>query len=304
MARQTKKSQRKPPPPARRQGRKFWILITTAVAALVAALVAIPLLGDDRSASDAITQRGLVHIHGLGMNPSDGALYIATHTGMWRMSPGGSEPEPVGKSHQDTMGFTIVGPNHFLGSGHPDNLNQPSLLGLIESTDSGSSWKPISLLGEADFHVLRAVGKRVYGYDASHGRLLISRDMGRSWTNLQPPGPLIDLVVNPSEPTRLFASTDRALVTSTNAGRTWKAVGAGAGLLAWPTAPRMLLVDGNGALHVSRDAGSTWRQVGEVGSQPAAFLAVSAKELYVALHDGTIKRSQDGGETWRVSSAS
>jgi hypothetical protein len=85
------------------------------------------------------------------------------------MSPDASEPEPVGESHQDTMGFTIVGPNHFLGSGHPDNLSQPSLLGLIESKDSGSSWKPISLLGDADFHVLRAVGRRVYGYDASHG---------------------------------------------------------------------------------------------------------------------------------------
>jgi len=135
MARKAKrKSQHKPQPPARGQGRKFWIVIAAAAAGLVAALVAVPLLRDENTEADAITQQGLVHVHGLGVNPSDGALYIATHTGMWRVSPGGTKPEPVGTSHQDTMGFTIVGADHFLGSGHPDNLNQPPLLGLIEST--------------------------------------------------------------------------------------------------------------------------------------------------------------------------
>jgi len=261
------------------------------------------LLRDENTEADAITQQGLVHVHGLGVNPSDGALYIATHTGMWRVSPGGTKPEPVGTSHQDTMGFTIVGADHFLGSGHPDNFNQPPLLGLIESTDSGSSWKPISLLGHADFHVLRALGSRVYGYDASHGRLLISHDKGRSWTNLRPPEPLIDLVVNPSQPRRLFASTARVLITSADEGRTWKAVAPGAGLLAWPTSKRMFLVDGRGRVHVTANTGSAWKKLGQVGGQPTAFLAISPTDLYVALHDGTIKRSQDGGATWKIRSA-
>jgi hypothetical protein len=36
------------------------------------------------------------------------------------------------------MGFTIVGPNRFLGSGHPDLRDDlPPLLGLIESTNRG-----------------------------------------------------------------------------------------------------------------------------------------------------------------------
>jgi hypothetical protein len=298
MARQAKRKS-EPAPPARDKGRKFWIAIAAVAAGLVAALVA--LLGDKNAEPDAAAQ-GLMHVHGLGVNPSDGALYIATHTGMWRISADGTKPEPVGKSRQDTMGFTIVGANHFLGSGHPDNFDQPPLLGLIESTDSGSSWKPISLLGDADFHVLRAVGRRVYGYDASHGRLLISHDKGRSWTHLQPPEPLIDLVVDPSLPRRLFASTERVLMTSTDEGRTWKAVTPGAGLLAWPSSERMFLVDGRGSVHVTANAGATWRKIGQIGGQPAAFLAVSPTELYVALHDSTIKRSHDGGATWAVRS--
>jgi hypothetical protein len=47
--------------------------------------------------------------------------------------------------------------------------------------------------------------------------------------------------------------------------------------------------------------GKRWRRIGEVGGQPAAFEA-EAEFLYVALHDGTIKRSRDGGRTWVVRS--
>ena len=54
----------------------------------------------------------------------------------------------------------------------------PPLLGLIESTDAGKTWEPISLLGEADFHVLRSAGKHVYGYDASNDRLLAEHRRG------------------------------------------------------------------------------------------------------------------------------
>lgn len=43
-------------------------------------------------------------------------------------------------------------------------------------------------------------------------------------------------------------------------------------------------------------------ETGEVGGQPAALLAVGKDELYVALHDGTIKRSTDGGANWTVPS--
>jgi hypothetical protein len=120
---------------------------------------------------------GPAHVHGLGVNPADGALFIATHTGLYRVDEADQRAKRVGERFQDTMGFTIVGPNRFLGSGHPDinearEKNLPSLLGLIESIDSGETWQPISLLGEADFHVLRFAGERVYGDDSSNDRLL------------------------------------------------------------------------------------------------------------------------------------
>ncbi|MEX2210242.1 MAG: hypothetical protein WD689_00560 [Gaiellaceae bacterium] len=250
---------------------------------------------------------GPVHVHGLGINPADGALFIATHTGLYRVGADVQKAQRVGESFQDTMGFTILGPDRFLGSGHPDvneaiERNLPPHLGLIESSDAGESWRNVSLLGEADCHVLRFAGERVYCYDASNDRLLASGDRGRSWQELAKPGPLIDLVVAPSRPGRLIVTTPGGLFESVDSGASWRQVSDAAALLAWPELDRLYLVAGGGQVFASPDGGRTLQHRGEVGGEPAAFLAVDAGDLYVALHDGTIKRSADGAATWTVRS--
>ena len=55
-------------------------------------------------------------------------------------------------------------------------------------------------------------------------------------------------------------------------------------------------------MFASRDGGRQLEHQGEIGGQPAALVAEGPSELYVALHDGTIKRSTDGGATWTVRS--
>ncbi len=246
---------------------------------------------------------GPVHVHGLGRNPADGALFIATHTGLYRVANGERKAERVGEGRQDTMGFTIVGPDHFLGSGHPDNTSQPPLLGLIESGDAGHTWESISLLGEADFHVLRLAEDRVYGFDSSNGRLLVSEDTGRTWSERTAPTSLLDIAVNPSNPRDLVASSQEGLFGSADGGRAWKLLNPTPGLLAWPRADRLYLLDAAGDLHVSELEGRTWRPGGSIGGEPAAFTANTPRELYAALHDGTIKRSVNGGQSWTVRSA-
>jgi photosystem II stability/assembly factor-like uncharacterized protein len=234
-------------------------------------------------------------------------LFIATHTGTYRVPPDAEKAERVGDSRQDTMGFTIVGPNRFLGSGHPDpeamrEQNLPPNLGLIESTDGGRTWTPISLLGQADFHVLRSRGNRVYGFDSTNGRLLVSKDRGRTWSGRPIPGRLIDLAVHPQRSSHVVAASERGLIASTDDAGSWRPLGGKLGLLAWPVPSRLLLVDAAGAVHASRDSGKRWSVIGDIGGQPAAFLAQSADELYAALHDGTVKRSADGGRSWDVHS--
>ena len=251
---------------------------------------------------------GPVHVHGLGINPADDALFIATHTGLFRVDRTSRKAERVGDRHQDTMGFSIVGPNRFLGSGHPDAREQelPPLLGLIESTDAGGTWKPISLLGDADFHVLRSTGSYVYGYDASNDRLLASEDAGRSWDEHDKPAPILDLAPDPSGPRRLVATMigdlAEGMYASQDGGKSWARLGAAVGLLAWPTPGRLYLIDGRGRTMISSAGGRELETRGNVGGQPAALLAAGKDELYVALHDGTIKHSTDGGRSWTVRS--
>jgi hypothetical protein len=268
--------------------------------------------GEETFTGIATDDPGPVHVHGLGLNPEDGALFIATHTGLYRIEEGEISAKRVGEKYQDTMGFTIAGPDLFLGSGHPDARDlqngTPPLLGLIRSKDAGRTWTPVSLSGEADFHVLRYLGKRVYGYDATNDRLMISGDAGKTWTERQPPASIIDLAADPDDPDHIVATTAgelpgaQGLQDSGDGGATWTKLGDPVGLLVWPSAQRLYLVDARGFVSVSADGGKSFNIVGDIGGEPAAFMAVDGRELYVALHDGTIKVSHDAGETWSLRS--
>ncbi len=243
---------------------------------------------------------GPVHVHALGVNPSDGALFIAAHTGLFRLGPSAPRLARVGDRRQDMMGFTVVGRDRFLGSGHPDLREMlPSLLGLIESENSGESWQPVSLLGDADFHVLRARGDHYVGYDSSRGRVMVSADRGKSWRAHHFDGPLFDLVIGPGRALLLLATTPSQLIVSRNGGRSWGGISETTGLLAWPQRDRLYLLASDGRLWLSPDRGRRWKELGEIGGHPTAF-SVARQRMYAALHDGTIKTSIDDGRSWRL----
>jgi hypothetical protein len=262
--------------------------------------------GDENGAPAVpISDPGPIHVHGLGVNPRDGALFIATHTGLFRAGAGESKASRVGDRYQDTMGFTVVGPDRFLGSGHPDGRTaDPPFLGLIESDDAGRTWEPVSLRGDADFHVLEASGDVIYGfgsdYDSRRNQFLVSTDGGKTWDEREVPEPLISLAVHPREPRRLIAAGERGLYESPDGARRWVPLGGEPALVDWQTPGQLALVTMRGTAMTSRD-GRTWTPGGSIGGQPAAFEA-EQDGLYVALHDGTVKRSTDAGRSWTVRS--
>lgn len=286
--------------------RRHAIWLALPLVAAVAVAAAAVWTGNDGRGPASEAEAGPVHVHGLGVDPADGALFIATHTGLFRSGAGDRTAVRVGGSFQDTMGFTVVGPSRFLGSGHPDlREDLPPLLGLIESTDAGETWEPVSLLGDADFHTLRFAHGRVYGYDVTNDRLLVSRDRGRTWSELSRPGPIADLAVDPSDAAHLIAAAQSqlgpALFESLDGGASWKPVASLTGLLAWPDQDRLYVVSPGGEVFAMPE-GRRLELRGKTGGEPAALIA-DGPDLYVALHDGTIERSTDGGRSWQLRSA-
>lgn len=283
--------------------------LTAAVAALAITGCA---AGTDRAAGGGRAEPlapldvepGVVHVHGLGVDPGDGTLYAATHSGLFRI-PDQGDAERVANRVQDTMGFSVVGPGHFIGSGHPDSREddvRPPLLGLIESDDAGQTWKRLSLHGKADFHALAAAHGQVYGYDSTSETFMVSKDK-REWDR-RSRLPMLTFAVDPATAEGVVASTQRGLVSSSDGGRTWSPVTNAPPLavVSWTEGAGLYGVAGDGAVHRSEDGGRTWQRTGSAGGEPEALAvdirAAGAARVHVAVHGRGIVVSTDGGMTF------
>lgn len=273
-------------------------LVAATAVLTVAAVVGAVLLGSGRDDSDATeTPRaplGMAHVHGLGLD--DGELLAGTHHGAFRVAEDGSVTQ-VGPS-QDFMGFTVVGPDHYLASGHPGaGQDAPGNLGLIESTDGGRTWDSVSLRGRADFHSLEARHGRVYGH--SGGVLMVSEDED-TWDERASIA-LADLAVSPDDPETVLATTEQGVAVSADGGNRFALV-EGAPvlvLITWTDDGTIVGVDPRGGVHVSPDRGRTWEERGSTGGQPAALTA-QGDDVFVATGDGRIVESSDGGQSFTV----
>ena len=255
-----------PDPPRRPVSR--WRAIAGA-AALAAALTACTgSTTTDQADTPAVPDPGFGHVHGRGLNPGDDLVYAATHHGVFRLTPGG--PQRVADRYQDTMGFTITGPDAFLGSGHPDPRESgPPRPGLIRSGDRAQTWTPVALRGEVDFHSLSATGATVYGWDSTSGAVLRSDDDGATWvrgTSLA----LTGLDADPSDPACVLGASEAGLAESRDGGVTFHP------FTPQPPEPLVLLdhVDGFlGAAEPTTDNGAATSAPGasdQAGSAPGA----------------------------------
>lgn len=261
--------------------------------------------GPEAAAADEAAAAELAHVHGVGVNPADGAIYAATHHGLVVVDDGGT-PRLVGDGRQDTMGFTVTGDDSFLASGHPaPGQDAPPNLGLLRSDDAGLTWRTVSAEG-SDFHALTATGDQVYGLDSTTGTLRRSSDGGTTWQD-GPPLPARAVDVDPADPQRLLATTETGLVISTDGGISFTS---------HPVQPPELLVlvdhlpshrpgsplatvaglDLTGRLWIFD--GQAWTGRGSLGGTPDAFTA-SSTDSYVAALDAQLYRSDDAGRSWR-----
>ena len=201
------------------------------------------------------------------------------------------------------MGFTVVGLDHFLGSGHPEEADirggQPARLGLIESTAGGATWTNVSPNGEFDFHAIADSNGRVYGWDSGTGGFMVSTDRSklggafRGWHLRLRRRPVRRRPRRRGRPRwrdrverwwRHVVRSRRPAARRGQLGTDRPPVGRGA---RWASLPRAVRL------------GAHWCT--ELPGRPQA-LPATADTLYAAVHDSDdragIYRSTDGGTTW------
>lgn len=237
-------------------------------------------------------QLDLIHVHGLGLNPADGLLYVATHSGLYRLKDGA--PELVGNRHWDVMGFTIRGPNDFIGGGHPSpneirDGKFPPLLGFIQTKDAAKNWELLAMKGETDLHALALGDGIMYAADATKAQFLASAD-GKTWESR---AQLVASSIAVEADGKLLATTPKGLQRSADQGRTWQLVAGAPALVLVAMQPAIGAwgIDGKGIVYKSAQNGN-WDSVGSLKGRPEAFAA--SKDRLFAATDAGIFESRDG----------
>lgn len=286
------------------------IALSSAVGAVIAATLFLtgcsPAATPTAGPSEAPTS-DFQHIHELVPDASDGTLLIATHEGLYRLTIGSggatAAAGPIGGLDFDPMGFTLANGIAY-ASGHPGPTTPATFgspnLGLITSTDVGETWSNVSLTGQVDFHGLTVTTSgegdpRVFGYDASEGRVKRSLDGGVTWSAGAALSARDMLAVND----QLYATTAEGLAISDDDGDTFTIDldAPGLYLIAGDGDGTLAGIDTSGTIW-TRPAGQDWVHGHTVEGTPQA-LAVAGARLYVA-DDRGIAYTDDSGATWVV----
>lgn len=249
---------------------------------------------EDPGAVSPVSVNGSIeHAHNLALVDED-TLVIGTHDGVWQQQGAGEKVVQVGDPF-DVMGFAVA-TDRWLASGHPSPATGgPADLGLLESTDAGRTWEPVSLAGEVDFHRITTSEDIVLGVNSGDGLLWRSQDAGRTWQTLGA-GPF-DVTLDPADSTRAVATTEGGPLTSDDGGLSWNETSSAPliALVAWTDAG-IYGVDQQGRVYLSTDRAQTWDERGRVDGQPSA-LAADGQQV-VVLASGTVWNSDDGGQSF------
>ncbi|MGW6130823.1 F510_1955 family glycosylhydrolase [Cellulomonas sp. NPDC055163] len=249
---------------------------------------------DGHAHADETDSAGLpgAHTHGVGINPADDLVYLATHEGLFRYDETG--PKRVGPVI-DLMGFTVAGPDHFYASGHPGaGTDMANPVGLMESTDAGETWTALSREGESDFHAMTASDAGVVAFD---GAALQATSDGVRWGDLDVPVPPFAMDVSPDGRT-IVVTSQEGPVRSTDAGASWDRLEEAPLLqvVDWADTSTVVGVTPDGDVTLSEDAGATWAPAATLPGPPQAVAAHRAADgslRVVAVTQDTVLESVD-----------
>lgn len=281
------------------------------------ALAAIVALSACNYGSVARAEPILHHVHGLAFTPNGDALIVPAHFGIavyrdgrWNRAPG-----PL----HDFMGFSVTHQAIYT-SGHPapgSALRNP--LGLMKSVDGGKTWRPLGLMGEADFHEM-AAGYRtnvVYVVNTEpnsrmpRAGLYYTTDDGKSRKRSAAAGlsgQVINIAAHPTEAGTVAAAAVSGLYLSRNFGASFRRIGRSS-----PVTAVLFDLDGKHVYFVDKDAGALQRigldglenaalRLPDVGKDFVLYIAQNParpNELAFATRARHVFLSTDAGRSWK-----
>lgn len=272
-----------------------------AVFALLFALLATS-CGSSRDGNAVVANIGdLGHVHDIVVEGRD--VFLAAHSGLFRIEDT-TRAVLVGEFRHDLMSMTR-GPEGLVASGHPDLRydewrveGKPAHLGFLSSSDLGSTWEKVALLGEVDFHSLTArPDGGFYGADSSGG--ILATDDGRAWEPRSPLGAL-DLAGSPKKVESVLAidGTTGTLNVSTDGARTWDELADAPALqrVEWLD-DAVVGIAADGTIYSASGPRQEWSEIGKVDAEVVAFTTRDGEWWVVA--DGAEVLHSDDGESYR-----
>lgn len=225
------------------------------------------------------------HIHGVAADPRGDNLFVATHAGIFTLTPAGTISGPIGGHDFDAMGFTVLDDALF-ASGHPGTQTPAELgapnLGVIRSDDFGETWSPIALNGTTDFHVLTAgPNGTLHGIASDSVDLLVSTDDGQEWTR----GATLAAADLAATNDGLYAAAEEGLLVSTDNGVSFTPVADAPLLYTLDSRPDGSLagIGTDGALW-SQNTEGTWERLDALQGAAQAFTVLD-DDLFVVVDD-------------------
>ncbi len=248
-------------------------------------------------------------------------VYVSAGRNFYRSSDSGTHFEEVA-----TLDATI---NVFgFPKSSPGMLLAGSTLGVIESKDYGTTWKPKSLDGVDISRILvHPADSRIVLAAVNGVGMLRSTDGGETWLAGDqglPNGTFTSLVGDPLDSQRLLVNVESfepsgatptsSTLESLDSGSSWYTVlppdvGWAVGIVACPADFNVMVAGSGPNLSISRDAGATWQALSvrdSIVTDMFAFAGADCNTLYVSdllsMHSSTLHRSTDGGNTFVAAS--
>jgi len=302
-----------------KSGRTKFIAIGAGIAIVAAIGIGLAVSMGNNMPSDSDSSRTVswIHVHGLGIDPSDASvLYIAAHGDLYKSIDGGF-PVKVDKQRADYMAFNAPQAEGvpLYSSGHPSTGGNT---GLIKSTDGGQTWQVVSTVLDppVDFHAVAVSASdpnTIIGFDSGGRGLFKTMDAGSTWDRFDYPGNYVTaLAIAPDDPRVIFAGTPGGVFQSNDGAAIWTQLNQYKGIavmaLAFDVEENLYASTEEFGLAKSSDLGETWEGINRPpDSLTATSIAVDSENnvLYVAGHAApqgyqeVFKGSLDGSD-WQL----